>query len=1390
MLDATVLLYLYQLSSNFSQLMYCNRIISSKSTDMSILSLISGLKASNDSCGMQPRGLFFALDNTSNPWKDSALENTFRPLSEDPKFFAMYQDMSGGAQLGIMNTEELLVDIKLLDSSLQNLKKVLDSISSNVPPMKSTMNRWLKFTEDFRSKLASAFQVLNNNVTYSNIGWLEKYVKDIEEQRQFADGLARLLKTQLLFYGKHYFTKDLMIGVETFRLNLPKAFSLSPVVSNVTQVLNGVSFLMTIDYCMEQLCLNGINATITYPVRQSCIYSSYTLPGSQRDLAFVLQGKIKRATKLGHMITLSNTDEITFITKRTDSQTVTRIQATFEFFNLHQKITINVANGFLFFQTEGNIFNNLGSMLTANASINIEDWSSLTLRIKGQMNNTSQLIKQLEDKVETYSRKLVMDSLNRINISKTAFDRTKARRKRMELLFSGTKQGLKQATFKRNKAEQNLTNAKIQYASAKIPVSVILGNNSNLINDFENACLITKCNYSCVSSCVIDMHEEQFNTSTPTRDCQTKYEILNVGKTVKKTDTLTYCKPEPVTYCEGSCQKSSSGVTVSSITNSIALGPIGLIAKDDSGLVGGCSYDCRKKPGPCKMVPNDMVWKSIEIIPTYVQEYKCSEFNEVLTASKSSGGRLVPRCRPNSCVKNFDPSCSQSRKKCNQIKQQIEMTMKGKNSTALKDFETMQDFGSKLNSAILALEKARAEEEFAKRKSNITRMRFVQLQTAENLLNVSLQRVNDADKIGVRLSRYFAMNNDTKLLTIENITFAMETRTPPKPKFPVNVTATTYAGIQKTLSVNMDFTKLDVSLTLLAERIISELFSKDPVSLRSRRSISTTLPPANVTENTQDFSDCAFVTYVNSFFDEIVKSLLYVVNIRNATEERLTQDVKAFSSANKANGTYLRNDTKTNNVSDMSDNWNYINLTKSLQNLHIRQSEFLFWNNSVATWRGFIEVLTNLKNFHECFNVEDCIDVFSIRLKDLYRFQDDVSEGEEIRKFIPEIITGLMGLVRDTFTVDEARERIEHLLALINVAQDSFTLCGEKPRILRGSPTNLTVVEGDNLALMCDWHSDTAATTQWSKNGKEIPKGTKKTLEILKISKNDKGVYNCKVSNRKGSTVSNATTVKVETKPKITKQPVSVQIIPGGEQTFEFICNTTGDPRPTLQWFLLRENAGMPEELSGYTQPRLYKQFSTSKPGLYFCEATNRNGVAQSAKARLDIVNATVALPRVATILKVTTSCNTNASSCSDNSLPQRTAENIKQALIKFLNIHPTLFKDYHYKQQGAAVATVNFTLTVDKSVFSNLVVPTFDDKARVIDSERRKMLQKLIYLYKDITSKNFAVTVNGTTIVGIPESLEASLSQPSCKPGETLHKNWIVCGELLLRLYLFSLFC
>ena len=69
------------------------------------------------------------------------------------------------------------------------------------------------------------------------------------------------------------------------------------------------------------------------------------------------------------------------------------------------------------------------------------------------------------------------------------------------------------------------------------------------------------------------------------------------------------------------------------------------------------------------------------------------------------------------------------------------------------------------------------------------------------------------------------------------------------------------------------------------------------------------------------------------------------------------------------------------------------------------------WKDTLEDWKGFLEILSEKKQFLDCSGTEDCISYFFDQLWDLYEFEDDV-EALKIKKLLPDLQHEMNELIR------------------------------------------------------------------------------------------------------------------------------------------------------------------------------------------------------------------------------------------------------------------------------------------------------------------------------------------------------------------------------------------
>ena len=447
------------------------------------------------------------------------------------------------------------------------------------------------------------------------------------------------------------------------------------------------------------------------------------------------------------------------------------------------------------------------------------------------------------------------------------------------------------------------------------------------------------------------------------------------------------------------------------------------------------------------------------------------------------------------------------------------------------------------------------------------------------------------------------------------------------------------------------------------------------------------------------------------------------------------------------------------------------------------------WKDTLEDWKGFLEILSEKKQFLDCSGTEDCISYFFDQLWDLYEFEDDV-EALKIKKLLPDLQHEMNELIQGNYSLRDADNMISRLFSLLNKTKDDSILCGKKPNIWRSPPPETIAFLGATVNLSCEAQSNTRVQYRWRKNGKVIESPNSSIITLHNISLKDEGAYSCEVSNNRGKAMSNVTIMKIHSKPNMTQQPQDINVRMTGTGTALFVCNATGRPHPTFQWYFVQHVGAIKKEVAlDVTVSVLFKENVTlSDTGEYYCRASNVHGVVQSRKAHLYVLGYGPATPRISVAFNITTKCQSNSSfqdttngSCSEQNLSnvfKRDHPHLMNHITKVIARHlyfsnQNKIKDFHYTSGPGA--RLSFVIDGQSPSYSS---SQEDDIMNEFASSRIKLGKSLKNFYQAMLDEVFLIHWKELTIVGKADTLFAAFPQPECPEGQVPDPNGFLCGE------------
>ncbi|MEY3229914.1 MAG: hypothetical protein RL689_1, partial [Planctomycetota bacterium] len=163
------------------------------------------------------------------------------------------------------------------------------------------------------------------------------------------------------------------------------------------------------------------------------------------------------------------------------------------------------------------------------------------------------------------------------------------------------------------------------------------------------------------------------------------------------------------------------------------------------------------------------------------------------------------------------------------------------------------------------------------------------------------------------------------------------------------------------------------------------------------------------------------------------------------------------------------------------------------------------------------------------------------------------------------------------------------------------------------SQQRMEVCEGSNSWLSVSGTQGDQVAYQWRKDGEPIPGQTSSALVFTSPSQD--GTYDCIVSNRCGSLLTDACVVRVKAVPRVTQQPVSQYPCPGAVARLSFAVS--GEQPIRYMWYFRYPWSGW--YFQGQTdQPQLDVAID-APDGYYYCVAESVAGCGSEGTVQVEV---------------------------------------------------------------------------------------------------------------------------------------------------------------------------
>ena len=1334
-----------------------------------------------DDCQV-PQGFVFALERSSKIFSASPLAYIIRP-DGGLKYLQIYYSVTGGH---VVSAQDNKNNLRFVEWQAQEIKRTLLAVGRTVPQLQFITRRWEAVADEMLADVTKGRHLLS-----SASDWLELkvLVKQLDDDLDITSRAFDLLIAKLQPYRNQTRVNSFIQSFIKLRADLPKAISLSFSKSVIQQNFIGLRFLLTAQICHKELCFANIDSSIWSLNGSDC----HTNP-SRQETGLLVEGTALNTISLGSLITLPAGGTLEMFLSRDHDLVSTTFKAVVHLLGIKKHAMVKIAGSELSFVISGNMFGGFDAMLNVTAQIdNVVDWDSIVFRVEGKMNRSSHLHSLLEKMIKNETTMAARDATQRLAYSHSTYIDAKRKADFVKDVLKSKQSVVDELKVWKEKAAEELRLARLKYYLAKLRFNSTFYFRENVRGYI---CEIQECNYTCLNGCVTpDLCQDPINITYLQRQCNTVDKPITINVIQREIEKRSFTVPTYKTVYNGKCKlRNSTGIKAFFV---------GLYES-----IFGCSDTYEKVPAEPQIVEYDQKIYKVKSVEQIIKEVKCN--GHTMRTKPGGYGPPYQCCKQYGCkTKVMDRQCILGNEKCLLSMTELKFTLDALNETLQSEFLSLRSCVMKVKEATFSFEKVRVLDKNAVSQLKHIEALLKQKLSVVEITNASMIHTRRIVDFGLQIAQVMNSSDNGRVVEVDELHFSLPVVSGDAKQIVFQTDASTLGGKKVPVRFLLDFDQVKRSISSASKDIIVDLFG----GKRARRKRSAAEEESTHSLHSSGFTDypysCLFVNNTHLYFSYIFKSLHTLISSVKVLNQQLTfgiQGLEQLSQTMNATGSLFNASKIASNFSNEYLNSSFI--TGFLEVIQVLKDENIkmmndssqSWNDTFEAWRAFLEVYTLEKGFEECSGTQDCIIYFFDGAKEFYEFENS-RRALEIKDALPRLQNVIQSLTTKALSMEEAEQILVHADHLLNKTLDDSVLCGGSPSITWSSQGDVIIFPGESLSLNCSAKAEESLTYAWRRNGKIISKSTYGGFSLDAVTKDNEGAYVCEVSNNKGSTLSNVTIVKIHSKPVITEHPQPQRVVFRSQIPVTFKCNATAEPSPTFQWFFQTTTSSVIR--INETRPVLYiADPRLNQEGYYFCEASNRHGRAFSQRARLDVLNYTVGLPRLLITFNLTNLCwltsNSSNNSVPDSQLcdglPSSLDDNLTDSLLNSLatslNLSTSSISGLTYYSEHTSKLYLSFVIDFEKELSKDENFTIFTKVAEAIAIADARMVEKLQKFNSDLLSRTFKVSWNSTTLIGEPGSIFAYPLSPECPETQFLSEQGFICGELrLLTLVTFLIY-
>ena len=1340
--------------------------------------LASGFR---DDCQV-PQGFVFALERSSKIFSASPLAYIIRP-DGGLKYLQIYYSVTGGH---VVSAQDNKNNLRFVEWQAQEIKRTLLAVGRTVPQLQFITRRWEAVADEMLADVTKARHLLS-----SASDWLELkvLVKQLDDDLDITSRAFDLLIAKLQPYRNQTRVNSFIQSFIKLRADLPKAISLSFSKSVIQQNFIGLRFLLTAQICHEKLCFANIDSSIWSLHGNDC----HTNP-SRQQAGLLVEGTALNTISLGSLITLPAGGTLKMFLSRDRDLVSTTFEGVVHLLGMKKKAMVKITGSELSFVISGDMFGGFDALLNVTAQIdNVVDWDSIVFRVEGKMNRSSHLHSLLDKMMRNETTMAARDATQRLAYSHSTYIDAKRKADFVKDVLKSKQSVVDELKVWKEKAAEELRLARLKYHLAKLRFNSTF---YFLENVRGYICEIQECNYTCLNGCVTpDLCQDPINITYLERQCNTVDKPITINVIQREIEKRSFTVPTYKTVYNGKCK----------LRNSTGIKAFFVGLKES---IFGCSDTYEKVPAEPQIVEYDQKIYKVKSVEQIIKEVKCN--GHTMRTKPGGYGPPYQCCKQYGCkTKVMDRQCILGNEKCLLSMTELKFTLDALNETLQSEFLSLRSCVMKVKEATFSFEKVRVLDKNAVSQLKHIEALLKQKLSVVEITNASMIHTRRIVDFGLQIAQVMNSSDNGRVVEVDELHFSLPVVSGDAKQIVFQTNASTLGGKKVPVRFLLDFDQVKRSISSASKDIIVDLFG----GKRARRKRSAAEEESTHSLHSSGFTDypyvCLFVNNTHLYFSYMFKSLHTLISSVKVLNQQLTfgiQGLEQLSQTMNATGSLFNASKIASNFSNEYLNSSFI--TGFLEVIQVLKDENIkmmndssqSWNDTFEAWRAFLEVYTLEKGFEECSGTQDCIIYFFDGAKEFYEFENS-RRALEIKDALPRLQNVIQSLTTKALSMEEAEQILVHADHLLNKTLDDSVLCGGSPSITWSSQGDVIIFPGESLSLNCSAKAEESLTYAWRRNGKIISKSTYGGFSLDAVTKDNEGAYVCEVSNNKGSTLSNVTIVKIHSKPVITEHPQPQRVVFRSQIPVTFKCNATAEPSPTFQWFFQTTTSSVIR--INETRPVLYiADPRLNQEGYYFCEASNEHGREVSQRARLDVLNYTVGLPRLLITFNLTNLCwltsNSSNNSVPDSQLcdglPSSLDDNLTDSLLNSLatslNLSTSSISGLTYYSEHTSKLYLSFVIDFEKELSKDENFTIFTKVAEAIAIADARMVEKLQKFNSDLLSRTFKVSWNSTTLIGEPGSIFAYPLSPECPETQFLSEQGFICGELrLLTLVTFLIY-